>query len=329
MPPFPTASTPLPPWLQPIYQQICTGYCERFPHALLLTGSAGNGKQLLAAKIAQRLLCHHPNGSKPCGICRACKLHQYHTHPDLSYLSTTLENPTLQVHQIHQLVQNLQMHSHLGRARVIIIAPAEAMNHYAANALLKTLEEPGINTCFILVNHRLDQLLPTIRSRCILVHCPLPSPAAAMQWIIDQTPQPLNQQRIATMLTLAGGAPLNALKELQEDAASTIVLDGLQAVMTRKEDILTIAERWYPLRLSDLLAWQNILIAQLLRCHYGVAVENCCWPQFDQLQKNFDPQSALALGALLHTAQREIAHHRPNASLLIDQCLMQWQQIWC
>ena len=99
----------------------------------------------------------------------------------------------------------IHLTSHRGGARVVLIHPAEALNLSAANALLKSLEEPPPRTYFLLVAHRWHYLLPTIRSRCRLVALPLPEAGAALAWLRGQK---VAEPELA--LAHAGGAPLSA-----------------------------------------------------------------------------------------------------------------------
>jgi DNA polymerase III subunit delta' len=95
---------------------------------------------------------------------------------------------------------------------VVVLAPAEAMNAVAANTLLKMLEEPPPATMFVLVSDALDDVLPTIRSRCVLVKVPVPEAAACLAWLAEQ-----GVADPAAALALASGAPLAALAEASEE----------------------------------------------------------------------------------------------------------------
>jgi DNA polymerase III subunit delta' len=111
------------------------------------------------------------------------------------------------VEQIRDLADFINISSHQNGYKIILIHPAETMHPSAANALLKSLEEPPPRTLFILVTHHSQHLLPTIRSRCHQIPMPAPTPAAAIQW--------LKQQRVEhaeTCLASAGFAPLGALE---------------------------------------------------------------------------------------------------------------------
>jgi DNA polymerase-3 subunit delta' len=200
----------------------------RLPHALLLHGAAGSGKLALAERFAQALLCEADRSqSAPCGSCAACRWFLAGSHPDVRYVEPEAiarqaasaeddEAPAvkpvkpsreIKIDQIRALADFINLGSHRGGARIAILHPAEDMNAAAANALLKSLEEPPPGTVFLLVSHRPWRLPPTVRSRCIAVAVPLPEPEAACAWLAAQGVA--NADR---WLAFAGGSPRRALE---------------------------------------------------------------------------------------------------------------------
>ncbi|MEO8799890.1 MAG: DNA polymerase III subunit delta' [Polyangiaceae bacterium] len=160
----------------------------RVHHAYLFEGPAGVGKELTAFGLAQALECERrPEGSaKACGECSAClrvvPKDGLSRHPDVVVIERGLydaaqigrrtpETQDISIDQIRTLVlARAAFPPHEGRAKVFIIRRAEELSISAANALLKTLEEPGARTCFILLTTQPDALLPTILSRTLRVH---------------------------------------------------------------------------------------------------------------------------------------------------------------
>jgi DNA polymerase-3 subunit delta' len=118
----------------------------------------------------------------------------------------------ISVGQIRDLADFINISSHQNGYRIILVHPAETMNAAAANALLKNLEEPPGQTLFILVAHQAQHLLPTIRSRCLQIAMPAPTPPVAADWLKQQ-----GIKNAETCLASAGYAPLAAL-ELNDDA---------------------------------------------------------------------------------------------------------------
>ncbi|MEJ2174273.1 MAG: DNA polymerase III subunit delta' [bacterium] len=200
---------------------------ERLPHAVLIQGPEGVGKLALAERLAGRLLCESPTElSDACGRCEGCRWVGAGTHPDLRRLepdalaenvgsSEESERETrggrrakpsieIRVDQIRELSNFLYLGSHRGRRRVAIVHPAEAMNDNAANALLKGLEEPPAGAMFLLVSHHPARLLPTIRSRCVVVSVARPEESAALAWLEAITPPVRDAKR---WLAFSGGSP--------------------------------------------------------------------------------------------------------------------------
>ena len=198
-------------------------------HAVLLHGPAGIGKLDLALDTAERLLCERrPRSENACGQCAGCMLVGAGSHPDLHIVrpDALVESEAaasddsgrgegvegggrasreIRIEQVRSLAESIMLTTHRGGLRVIVIEPAESMNTPACNALLKVLEEPPAGTVFLLVSHRIDQTLPTVRSRCALVRVPLPPTAQAAAWLEER-----GVERARQRLIEAGGSPLLA-----------------------------------------------------------------------------------------------------------------------
>src|SRR5450631_1519978 len=164
----------LPPW-QEVAAATMLGARERWPHALLIAGPQGVGKRLLALHLARALLCETPlSNGRACGTCIGCGLVERRSHPDLrliepfTYDDDGVATPVdaIGVDAIRDLTRFAQLSSHRGGAKVAVVVPADALNAAAANALLKTLEEPPPRTNLLLVSHRPGRLPATITSRC-------------------------------------------------------------------------------------------------------------------------------------------------------------------
>ncbi|MEJ1958359.1 MAG: DNA polymerase III subunit delta' [Nitrosomonadales bacterium] len=243
------------PWQEEPWQRW-VGLRSRLPHAILLKGAQGIGKFDFAMNIAASLLCEEPLADGlACQVCPSCHWFQQDTHPDFRLLQPDVlaetesseereagkKKPSRQisVDQIRALTDFTNLSAHRGGHRVVLIHPAEAMNSNAANALLKTLEEPPANMLIILVSHKPQQLLPTILSRCMALTMPMPTHEASTVWLKQQgINNPL------AVLTQAGFAPLQAVR-LTEEAASTDEYNRfLQEIKQPSEfDVFALAEQ--------------------------------------------------------------------------------------
>lgn len=206
--------TPLP-WQQSVWDQLSDRIDQhRLAHALIFTGLEGIGKKHLATALAQRLLCQAEMNKYACGSCKSCQLMAVGNHPDLTFLEPEERGKAILIDPVRKLCDFLTKTSQQGGWKVAVISPAESMNINAANALLKSLEEPQGQTLLILVSHRPGRVAATIRSRCQNVNLPLPEQATAQTWLNEITGQ---REAVAEVLELAGRRPLLALDYIQSD----------------------------------------------------------------------------------------------------------------
>src|SRR5450432_4178978 len=170
------------PALQTLSRALDTGHVH---HAYRFEGPPGVGKEMAAFALAQALVCEL-GGTRACGTCSACQRAlrlaendpQVPAHPDVVLLQRGLyrgrisanEATGISIEQVRRIVlERAGYRPHEGRALVFIVREAEELTVSAANALLKTLEEPGPSTYFVLLTSRPNRLLDTIRSRTLPV----------------------------------------------------------------------------------------------------------------------------------------------------------------
>lgn len=218
------------PWTESELDKILVTWQERHPQAVLLTGREGIGLDELALELAHALLCEKPIDGKgrACGKCVACGWFAQGNHPDFRLLQpeifdTFTENTEntkekkseqIKIDQVRDLQSFLSIGSHRGGRRVVVVRPAHAMNVATQNSLLKSLEEPGPGTMFLLVSGEPHRLLPTVRSRCQKLSIPKPGAAEAAAWL-----QQAGAADASAQLALAGGAPLIAAQMGDEFAS--------------------------------------------------------------------------------------------------------------
>ena len=236
---------PLAPWLQ--------GQLERLllqqGHAWLLSGPSGLGQFDLALALATAWLCEQPGPHGACERCSSCHAVAVHTHADLCLLlpetlSLSLGWPLdektqddldskkrkpskeIKVDAARGAVAFTQFTRSRGSTKVVLVFPAERMNHITANTILKTLEEPPGAVKFILATEAAHQLLPTIRSRCLGHTMAWPDVGEALAWLREKTAGALHAQNhlkksaallaeddLRTLLASAGGRPEDAFAQ--------------------------------------------------------------------------------------------------------------------
>jgi DNA polymerase-3 subunit delta' len=230
------------PWLEAPRAQLRSALAAgRFPHALLLQANAGTGGEELAIWVAQLLLCRGP-APRPCAECLDCRRVRDDQHPDFVRVSPLEESRQVRVDQIRELGATLALTSHGRGYKVALIAPADALNPNAANALLKTLEEPAANTLLVLLAADLSRLPATIRSRCQRLRILPPTRAASLAWLEAQRPG----EPWGAALAALGNAPFAALT-VDVAALEKLRTETLQAIAAAARgmaDTSAIAERW-------------------------------------------------------------------------------------
>lgn len=231
-------------WHQDNWAQIMA-MGARMPHAFLLYGARGTGKVRFAEHLAKSILCESPSAEgHACAQCLSCNWFDQYSHPDYRRVRPgTIDeedaadaaeaaeggedagdkkagkagkaaSKEIIIDQVRALAQFMNVSTHRQGRRVVLMYPAEALNIPAANALLKSLEEPNPNTVFILVSHQIDRLLPTILSRCHKLPLAVPGWEQALAWLQTQ-----DIKEASHWLAQQGGAPLLALEMSQADDA--------------------------------------------------------------------------------------------------------------
>jgi DNA polymerase-3 subunit delta' len=171
------------------------------------------------------LLCL-ANRYPACGQCRSCRLLRAGSHPE-GHLVTFEPHPTkkeelrteIVVDQVRRLTAALQLTNTVSRRKGALLMPAEAMTIAAANALLKTLEEPPGDAVLVLVSHQPSRLPATIRSRCQALNVRLPDRDQALAWLTAEAGE--QPERAALALEAAAGSPLVARRMLRESGIET------------------------------------------------------------------------------------------------------------
>ncbi|PZO10034.1 MAG: DNA polymerase III subunit delta' [Lysobacteraceae bacterium] len=239
------------PWQQRVLDGALASLAEgRLGHALLFSGAAKMGKQEVAMRLSQRLLCPSPGADGlACGRCRACRLFAAGTHPDFKFTSYIPNDKgdklrsELIVDQMRELGHWFSLTPQMGAAQVAMITPAHAMNINASNALLKTLEEPSRDRYLLLVTDRPGRLPATIRSRCQRLEFRPPGRAEAMGWLRAQGH---GEATLAPALHAARGHPGLASDWLASGGLELRrqVLAELNALSQSRQSPIELAQQW-------------------------------------------------------------------------------------
>jgi DNA polymerase-3 subunit delta' len=265
---------------EPLERAVRSG---RLPPALLLVGPEGIGKKTLALALARAMLCERGPG-EACGECSHCRRLarsiaalpasradaadktdepdrlNHRLHPDVVLVEAwrTATRTEIKVAQVRDLVGEVAGRPFEGRARVFIIDDAHAMNDQAANALLKSLEEPPPSSHLILVTPSPQALLPTIRSRCQALRMG-PLPTALVEAYLRERAGvgPAEASLRAGLAEGSIGAALafesDEYRELRDEMLALLESSGEEGVIERLESAERLAERDDPVRALTVL----------------------------------------------------------------------------
>lgn len=318
------------PWLEPVAERVCLSLSnDRVPHAWLIHGAEGLGKSGYAAHLARQLLCTGDNTSGPCEQCPNCHLSRADNHPDFAMVAPLDGKTSISVDQIRELIRRVELKSHQGARKVVLIDPAGAMTINAANSLLKTLEEPAGDSVLLLVSHHLGYLPATVVSRCQRLTVGTPDTDQGLAWLKGQNPQVDWQVPLA----LAGGAPLLAKDWVdsgvmeQGDAlirSLTRLIQGRTAVSGVSGDFEK-AGVWG-------LLWLDAWCRDLIKVSQGLGERHVSLAHFySDLQ---EASKNIKLHELFDYLQELRAVTRgfdgpANKALLMEAMLIPWQQQLC
>lgn len=313
------------PWQDEIWTRVQdAARSGRLAHAWLLAGPAGVGKRSFARRLAAGVLCETPQADgDACGDCRGCTQRLADTHPNLSWLTrefnekTDKEKRDISLEQLRQMMERLSLSSHYGRARVVVIEPADALNTGGVNALLKTIEEPPAGTHLLLISERPMALAPTLRSRCQRLNFPLPPTAAALAWLAGKLPG----KDTAAALLEAGGAPLAALDAQQSGLADRrrAWCDRLLSLAEHRVDPLSAAAEVGKDGVGDWLVAYQGLLRRMLRAGLGVESD----PRLLKLAPRARPAVIEALLAEAIDGRRRLGGNA-NPQLLVESLMIGW-----
>jgi DNA polymerase-3 subunit delta' len=203
-------------------------------HAYLFTGPPGIGRRTLALRLAQAINCPQPLASgEPCRTCRTCERLERMQHPDLSVVAAESEGGTIKVEQVRELQHKLSLAPYEARFRVALLLRFQEANLNAANALLKTLEEPPDKVVLLLTADAPEALLPTVVSRCEVLRL-RPMPLEQAQAVLLSRGAAPERARLLAHLTEGRiGAALRLLEDGHALEERERLLDDLHDLLAR------------------------------------------------------------------------------------------------
>lgn len=329
------------PWHSAAWSQLQQMRAQ-LPHALLFHGPSGTGKADFLDAFAKSLLCENvASEGHACGQCASCGWFAQNNHPDFRRVrpenledelpgeaddedgerkSKTTKAPSkeIKIEQIRTLSDFMNISTHRQGLRVVVLYPAESLNMPAANALLKTLEEPPAGTVFLVAAHSLDRVLPTILSRCRKFALPTPAHDAALTWL---TQQGVNDAE--SWLCEQGGAPLAALERALQGGREEQDLLLQFLARPNQEMALRTADKLAKTELTAVVTWTQRWLYDLSAVKLSGTVR-----YYPRLRRELEalaarcPTSKLLATVKAVDARRKVAEHPLSPKLFIEDLLL-------
>lgn len=321
------------PWQIKQWQQLLHAKQEsRLPHALLLTGMTGIGKTNFADTFSRSFLCQTLNSEGMyCANCHACRLLANRAHPNVIWIEPEKEGQAIKVDQIREANEFIQQSSLQGEYRFVIINPANKMNINAANALLKTLEEPANGAIIILISDQYARLPATIISRCQRIIFPRPDKNEALNWLKKQ--KNLTAIDPELLLNITQGAPLLAWQWLENETLSLRqdLFSALCSLSKRQNNPLEIAAILKDadvIRVLDfMLTWMIDLLHLQLQSSVQTLVNKDYEKQLTDLKERSQMKKNLHLVDYLQQLRGHIsAGINLNKQLVMESILIKWME---
>jgi len=318
------------PWQEGAWARLTAQMQQgRLPHGLLISGRQGLGQLELAQTMAAAALCEDraADGSA-CGRCASCHLLAGGTHPDYKLVAPEEEGGAIRVDKIRDLGQFTVLSRRHGAYKVGIVAPADRLNLYAANGLLKTLEEPSPGVVLVLVSSQPARLPGTIRSRCQMLRVPAPDGETAAAWLQAHCNRP---DAARALLAVHHGSPLlaKAAAEAEQDRLRQALGRELFRVAREQADPVAVAEAWSD---SDLALIVECLLAvcqDLIRGRLAGTTHMRENPDMGEalasLAPGCDVQRLFQLRDYLMQAMGWLGSSL-NARLMLEDLLLTWYQ---
>lgn len=322
------------PWQADSWQQFVRYLNhKRLAHAILVSGPPAIGKLEFCLTCIQRMNCTAPNEQQyPCGACENCHLTRAGTHPDVRLVNAgegegSGRSEQIKVDDIREINRFMSLSRQQGRYKVVCISQADRMNINAANALLKTLEEPPSGSVLFLVSHRADSLPATMKSRCQTWKFNAPDLEPALQWLQKKADNPAWE----SLLAASGRRPLLAW-ELHSSGLGkvrTTFYEYMNGFAQGREGVAGISARLQNEDPERVVGWLQAWCGDLIRLHFEKAPDTIENPDIIQtlhgMTGQVDLQSLFRYLDRLAESRR-IARAPMNRRLFIEDMLVQCQQ---
>ncbi|HEJ6624823.1 TPA: DNA polymerase III subunit delta' [Legionella pneumophila] len=277
---------------------------RRIPQAMLFSGSLHCGLIEFTNQVIKLLLCKIKQ-NEPCLTCMDCQMIERFEHPDVEWIKPERSGGIIKIDQIRGLQSTAFLTPQRTNHKLIIIESAESMNIAASNALLKILEEPAQHTIFILLAQQIGNIPPTVLSRCQITQFA----------VFDELP--------CNNLLALGEYYTQELNSTMVFKHSESILEGLIAIIERREHPCTLAAQWIQHELSAFLWFLYLIYSQLQYMHlFRVAYSGTLTKQLNKLSSLLNPVMIFAQVDKINTLLRKLSHNmNMNHTLVLEDLL--------
>ncbi|RUR12142.1 DNA polymerase III subunit delta' [Legionella sp. km772] len=278
---------------------------KRIPQAFLFVGPLHYCLADFALKITALLHCKALEKTEPCGQCPDCLMTQCMEHPDLHWIKPEKTGSAIKIEQIRELQQGAFLTPQRSSHKIIVMESAERLNSASSNALLKILEEPAENTHFILIAEQLATLLPTILSRCQLVHF-----------------SSEKDNSISNLLELASYYPEHSERAVLAKQADSLIAE-LLSLLDKKQNPCILASQWSQYDLNNLLWFLYLVYSQVLYLNINtLAIDSPSYEGLMTLKVRLSPLVIFEQIAKINNILKKLSHNINMNQLLVLEDLL-------
>ncbi|MEL0624433.1 DNA polymerase III subunit delta' [Marinomonas arenicola] len=308
------------PWLMASLSQVqALKKQKKLSHALLVTGADGVGQEELARAMVKDLMCEELDQAKACGYCHSCQLMAANTHPDYRVLDG--EEGAIKVDHIRQLTQKISQKPQVGQNKVVLITHAQAMNINAANAVLKALEEPADRTYFVLTTSQSSSLLPTIRSRCLLVNVPTPNLAEVTSWLHQQ---PDGDELVSLFWLATQPFRLLAIEKQQKTAIYSALPDAIKALLQGEKGVDLVLKGVSSANIEDYCNGLAAILHQCINHSAGATLPSALADLYPLIMRRMSIQQIMLRYQSLQKLKSDLLKTNLNPVMQLTYELNQW-----
>ncbi|QCI23886.1 DNA polymerase III subunit delta' [Buchnera aphidicola (Macrosiphoniella sanborni)] len=318
------------PWLIKPYNNIIQQHKKKKNHhAILLKTQRGIGASLLIWFISRWLLCLQPKGIHFCNECHGCQLMSSNNHPDW-YNCINHKKNYCNIDTIRIINEKIFQYSQQGGCKIIFLSDIEKITESAANAFLKTLEEPPKNTWFFLINYRDLNYFSTLNSRCLIYKLFLPSEKESLNWLKQETKQ--NNTLSLTALRINQGSPISAKKFINGNmwTERTCFFQSLDSAF-KKHDLVKILPILQTNNTIIKIDWICLLLFDAIKLNFNQKNYLINFDQIKLIQFLSDHHTNIILDfsirTWMHCKHRFLKISGINHELLLLEQLLKWEKI--